>query len=243
MSSTTGYKQIYTRVLIDAKENLTRVDAIKPSRTPARGPESTEVTTRQSSSALGFLGSAGLGSAPINAKFSGHLGAESLSSLEMRNYGSRITQGDRNGVVWWGFNIDDPYEQEDGKELLDTLPSVELEFFGENASLPGRLHVEVASVWSFIPSIKNKKFQKPEWIRLGKPAGLSYSNLCQIVQLEIPSMLLENCEYKSLTEMKPSGEYDTQVEHFAGRHSVHITPSVGFLHDIPSSSEPIKYSR
>ena len=242
MSSTTGYKQIYARVLIDAKESLTRVNGIKPSRTPARGCESTEVTTRQSSSALGFLGSVGLGSSPVNARFSGHLGADSSSFLEMRNYGSRITQGDRDGVVWWGFHIDDPYEQEDGKELLDTLPSMELEFYGENASLPARLHVEVASVWSLIPSIKNKKFQKPEWIRFGKPAGLPYSNLCQIVQLEIPSMLLENCEYKSLTEMKPSGKYD-KVAHFKGRHLVHITPSVGFLDGIPSKSEPIKYSK
>ena len=240
MSSTTGYKQIYARVLIDAKQKLTRVDAIKPSRTPARGPESAEVTTRRSSSALGFLGSTGLSLPSISAKFSGHLGAESSSSLEMRNYGSRITQGDRNGVVWWGFNIDDPYEQEDGKELLEGLPSVELEFFGGNASLPARLHVEVASVWSLIPSIKNKKFHKTEWIRLGKPAGLSYSNLCQIVQLEIPSILLENCDYKSLMEMKPSGKYDTQVEHFKGH--VEFTPSVGFLGGIPLGSEPIKYS-
>ena len=125
---TTGYEQVHARVVIDAKEELTRVDAIKPSRTLAIGPESTEVTTRQSSSALGFSGSAGFGSPSIKAMLSGHLGAESSSSMETRNYGSRITQGDSDGVFWWGSNVDDPHEQEAGIELFDTLPSAEFEF-------------------------------------------------------------------------------------------------------------------
>ena len=142
-------------MVIDAKEELTRVDAIKPSRTPAIGLESTEVTTRQSSSALGFSGSAGLGSPSIKGIFSGHLGAESSSYLETRNYGSRITQGDSYGVVWWGFNVDDPHAQEAGIELLDTLPSAEFEFLGKNASLPARLHVEVVSCWSLISSTES----------------------------------------------------------------------------------------
>jgi len=121
-----GYEQVHARVMIDTKEELTRVDAIKPSRTPAIGLESTEVTTRQSSSALGFSGSAGFSSPSIKGVFSGHLGAESSSYLETRNYGSRITQGDSYGVVWWGFNIDDPHAQEAGIELLDTLQAQSL---------------------------------------------------------------------------------------------------------------------
>ena len=55
-----------------------------------------------------------------------------------------------------------------------------------------------------------------------------YSNLCQIVQLEIPSMLLEDCEYKSLTDVTQSGCH-TQVKLFEGSDSVQITPSVLFL--------------
>ena len=130
------------------------MDAIKPSRTLVIGPESTEVTTRQSSSALGFSGSAGFGSPSIKAMLSGHLGAESSAYMETRNYGSRITQGDSDGVVWWGFNVDDPHEQEAGIELLDTLPSAEFEFLGKNASLPTQLHVEVASCWSLFQAWK-----------------------------------------------------------------------------------------
>ena len=87
---TTGYEQIqrlvHARLVIDAKEELTRVDAIKPSRTPAIGLESTEVTTRQSRSTLSFSGSAGFGSPSIKTMFSGHVGAESSSYLETRNY-------------------------------------------------------------------------------------------------------------------------------------------------------------
>jgi len=238
--STSGYEQIYARVVIDAKEEITRFNAIKPSQTPALDPESTEVTTRQSSSALSFLGSAGFGSPSINAKFAGQLGAESLSHLETRNYGSRITQGDRDGVVWWGFNIDDPNEREAGKEL-DTLPSVEFEFLGKNASLPPRLHVEVASCWSSISSSENRQAWLQTWIGLAKSKGLLYSNLCQIVHLEIPSMLFEDCEYKSLTDVRQSSCH-TQVKLFEGSHVVHIIPSVGFVdRTVPSGSEPIKY--
>jgi hypothetical protein len=214
-------------VVIDAKEELTRVDAVKPSRTPAVGLESTEVTTRQSSSALGFSGSARFGSPSIKAMFSGHLGAESSSCLETRSYGSRITQGDSYGVIWWGFNIDDPHAQEADIELLDTLPSAEFQFLGKTASLPARLHVEVVSCWSLISSIENR----PSWIQaligLTKPKGLLYSNLCQIVQLEIPSTLLEDYEYMSLTHVTQSGCH-TQVK-LEGSHPVDVTPSVMFL--------------
>ena len=148
----------------------------------------------------------GFGSPPIKTMFSGHLGTESSSYLEMRSYGSQITQGNSDGVVWWGFNIDNPYEQEAGKELfLDTLPSAEFEFFGKNASLPARVHIEVTSCWSLISSTENRQSWLQALVRLAKPKGVSYSNLCQIVRLEIPSTLLEDCEYKSLTDMKQSG--------------------------------------
>ena len=220
--------------MIDAKEKLTRMEGIKPVQTPAIGPKSTEVTTRRSSSALGFSSSS-VGSPSIKAMFSG----ESSSYLVMTKYGSRITQGDKDGLVWWGFNVDDPNEREAGKEL-NTLPTVEFEFYKENASLPAQLHVEVASVWTLIPSNKNKL---QELIRMAKPKGLSYSNLCQVVQLQIPSTLLEDCHYKSLTDMLPSGnDRPPQVEHEAP-HLV-IAPSVGSVdRPVLSGSEPIEYIR
>ena len=205
------------------------MDAVKPSRTPATGLESTEVTTRQSVSALGFSGSAGFGLPSFEAMFSGHVGAKSSSHLETRNYGSRITQGDSYGVAWWGFNIDDPYEQEAGKELfLDSLPSAEFEFLGKDASLPARVHVEVASCWSLISSTENRQSWIQAVIGPAKPKDLSYSNLCQIIQLEIPSTLQERCQYMSLTDVKQSGCH-TQVKLFEGSDLVHITPSVLFL--------------
>ena len=214
-------------MVINTKEELTRVDAIKPSRTAAIGPESTKVTTRRS--ARGLSGSVGFGSPLIKAMFSGHLGTESLSYLETRSYGSRVTQGDSDGVVWWGFNIDDPYEQQAGKELFrDTLPSAEFEFFGKNASLPARVHVEVTSCWSLISSTENRQSWLQALVGLAKPKGVSYSNLCQIIRLQIPSTLLENCEYKSLTDVKQSG-CCTQGKLYKGPDSVAITPSVLFL--------------
>ena len=81
---------------------------------------------------------------------------------------------DSDGVVWWGFNVDDPHEQEAGIELLDTLPSAEFEFLGKNASLPTQLHVEVASCWSLISSMENRQSWLQALIGLAKPKGLLY---------------------------------------------------------------------
>ena len=234
MIPTMGYEQIYARVVIDTKEELTEVCAVKPSRTPKIGPGSTEVETQQSSSALDF---SGLSIQPI---LSGHLGTESFSYL-IRNHGSRITQGDGDGVIWWGFDIDDPHERGAGKELLDILPSVEFEFIGENASLPEWLHVEVASVWSLISSNKLKKQSWQELINVAKPKGLSHSNLCQIVQLEIPSVLLKNCKYKSIIEV-PSRDPTPDIKLFRGSDLVRINTSVRFSDGpVPPGSEPFKY--
>ena len=76
--------------------------------------------------------------------------------------------------------------------------------------------------------MENRQSWLQAFIGLARPKGLSYSNLCQIVQLEIPSMLLEDCEYKSLTDVTQSGCH-TQVKLFEGSDSVQITPSVLFL--------------
>jgi hypothetical protein len=103
-------------------------------------------------------------------------------------------------VSFGGVQRRRPTVQEAGIEFLDTPPSVEFEFLGKNASLPARLHVEVASCWSLISSIENRQSWITALIGLAKPKGLSYSNLCQIVQLEIPSTPREDCEYMPLTD-------------------------------------------
>lgn len=73
-------------------------------------------------------------------------------------------------------------------------------------------------------------------IGLAKPKGLSYCNLCQIVQLEIPSTLLDDYEYMSLTHVKQSGCH-MQVE-LEGSHPVHVAPAVVFLNGpVPPDSD------
>ena len=59
------------------------------------------------------------------------------------------------------------------------------------------------SCWSLISSFKKSWIQA--LIELAKLQGLSYTNLCQIVNLEIPSTLLEVCKYMSLTHVTRSG--------------------------------------
>ena len=74
-----------------------------------------------------------------------------------------------------------------------------------------------------VSSMENRQSWLQASIGLAKPKGLSYSNLCQIVRLEIPSMLLEDC-----TDVTQSGCH-TQVKLFKGSDSVQLTPSVLFL--------------
>ena len=64
-------------------------------------------------------------------------------------------------------------------------------------------------------------------IKLAKPQGLSYTNLCQIVNLEIPSTLLEVCEYMSLTHVTRSGCHP-QVK-FEESHPICLIPSVAIF--------------
>ena len=136
---------------IDTKNEATRVESFRPYPTPKITPGSTEITTGRRGSAVGLSGSVGFPS--TYGTVSGHVGTSSSSYLvETRNYGTRITQGESDGKVWWGFNIDDLHEREAGKDLHDILPRVELVFMGDNASLPEQLHVEVASFWSLVPT-------------------------------------------------------------------------------------------
>ena len=116
------------------------------------------------------------------------------------------------GVVWWGFNIDDLNEQEDGIDMSnDILPAVHFEFTGDSdipAPPPERMNVEISSCWSIIPQSEPKGTWIRKVLRLTKSSGatqaISYSNLCQIVTFKtVPSNLPERSRYCADVQVWP----------------------------------------
>jgi hypothetical protein len=156
----------------------------------------------------------------------------SLSS-ERKQFSSRITQQGRLGVVWWGFNIDDPNEREGGIEISDTtLPSVEFEFLGASdipPPLPGHVCIEVASYWSIIRSSGNDH----SWIqKLLSTASKtrSYSTLCLVVTLKVPSTLTKRSAYKATLHVNTG--YKSGYNFMVRRPgSVEVEPLIRFGND------------
>lgn len=120
-------------------------------------------------------------------------------STESTKHHSRITEDYSDGVVSWGFCVDDTHERQTGigLEAHRGLPSVNFKFYGITDSVPPppppkRLDVLIKSCWSLIPRADCSV--DPAWISKGAP-GLPaydvplYSNFCQIVILEVPSDL------------------------------------------------------
>jgi hypothetical protein len=144
---------------------------------------------------------------------------EETTGSEKKRYTSRITQQEVHGVVWWGFNIDDPNEREDGIDMPDDiLPAVHFNFVGNSkipAPPPERMDIVIASYWSIIPRSEPKSTWIRKLLHLTKSSGntqqaISYSNLLQIVALEtVPSDLPEQSHYNADVQVWP-GATDPQ---------------------------------
>ena len=142
-------------------------------------------------------------------------GTKELSSTkEVKVFNSKITQKDYNGAIWWEFIVDDPNQQQQGLDLqeLGTLPYVCCTFVGSSDDVPppaapDLFGVEIMSCWSLIPSKSNPISLLASWLAFGnsevKPPT-PYSNLCQIMLLDLPSQLPEDSYYKAVAKATPS---------------------------------------
>jgi hypothetical protein len=140
-------------VAINTRRELTEVNVKKPFATRAEDGETKEINGSKKTLAATIGGSvAGIfGITTAAGKLTATRAKETSWSAEVRKFNSRITQFDSRGVVLWGFSVDDPYERERGIRLDDdSLPSAELEFFGDGDPPPPPefLHIEVTSCWS-----------------------------------------------------------------------------------------------
>jgi hypothetical protein len=110
---------------------------------------------------------------------------------------------------------------------MRSLPSVEFKFRGDEIPPPPpkSFHVEVSSCWSLITA--NSKNRVPSWLGLmGQSASTvpSYSVLCQVITLDIPTHPLSKpSEYVAILDMKSTYQVDVQLE---GLLDIKIFPAV-----------------
>ena len=182
---------------MNTREEFTAIDNIKPASTPEAGRTVVEGNKHTLGSTFGISG--------IKPSLFSIFGTK---TKECKILNSRVihVQKDYNGAIWWDFRVDEPYERQQGLDMqeLGLLPSCTFE--GTLAAppplAPDLFGVELMSCWSLIPPESNPLL----WPAFGssevKPPT-PYSNLCQIMLLDLPSQLSKDFYYKAVTEVQP----------------------------------------
>lgn len=217
-----AYEQFHVRVSIKSHHKNARVKCKNPKRTPKFERREKQTTSTKIGRGLGMEISMTVAAHPqgtikgIKTKMD-----EKIAASEADLNTSRITEQDLNGSIWWGFDIDDPHEQEGGIEFPDhDLPSVCFEFVGhpkDPPPPPKLMDLEIASYWSIIPESKEESNWIHTFLNLSVASGnsraTSYSNLCQKIVLQIvPSDLPPRSDYKATMHVRPGVLY---TDHFS----------------------------
>jgi hypothetical protein len=169
-----AYEQIYAGVEIDAKDVYTEIEVLRPLTQATQEITADQVTTDGTvvRSAAAVLPS---------------------PSAESMKHHCSITEDYSDGVISWGYCVDDTHERQTGIGFgaHRALPTVNFRFYGMTDSgppppPPNRFDVLVKSCWSLIPIDSTRV---SEGLLSGLPAYEvpSYSNFCQVAILEVPS--------------------------------------------------------
>ena len=211
------YYLSHLRAEINTREAHTTFDNIKPASTPATGSESKVVEGNKQTDSTAFGAAVGTSAFKPTAllSFVKTKAKEFSSTKEHKVFDSGIIQKDHNGAIWWEFRVDDSNQQQHGLDLqeLGTLPCVSCTFEGSSGDtqpspVPDLFGVEVMSCWSLISSESNLLSLLASWPTPGSSEvkqPTPYSNLCQIMLMDLPSQLLEGSFYKDVAEVPPSG--------------------------------------
>lgn len=192
-----AYGHIHTTVIIDSQQELADITGVKPQRTPQYYKDLKLLSEKDSWTSASAV--YGISSQPQGSSHAVQMPKCSTSSQMTINI-SRINNMD--GFVAWCYHVSDGFSQVGEKAMaFDKLPQAQFEFIGKTdtpASPPDHTDVEVSTYWSVLPrngGTENSLWNWPSTFWLNKP---SYSNVCQIVTLKIPSDL-------------PQGHYDYQA--------------------------------
>lgn len=239
--STVGYEHKHARVVVNTNQLLTRICEVKPIQTPAFGQTARAIKFRKKIAGIGMQGAFGTPELTGGMSFLGAKAKEDSFGTEVKTYTSRITQGDRHGAVWWGFSIDDPHDREAGLKLHhpNTLPRATFEFLGKSDQppIPKTFDIQVISFWSLMPTTGHNLFH---WLKTRTSLSSkspSYSNLCQVVRLDMPSESTIRSDHMSLTKVRPSGcHLKVMLE---GLHKINTSVETGMFR--PSHSMTMNF--
>ncbi|KAF8816184.1 hypothetical protein BYT27DRAFT_7154915 [Phlegmacium glaucopus] len=230
-----AYQQFHAGVEIDANDKNTDIDVLQPFKTPARDHKTTETTTNNVTTNGTFGGSLAvmptllLSGTRSRQEFSG-------TTHKFGKHHSRITEWHSGGIVSWGFHVNDPIEQRTGITIggYRALPRVYFRFYGTSdvgppPPPPERFDVTITSSWSLTPPSTHRSYITSGWMFALKrsKAPLLYSNLCQVVKLQLPSDRLQETYYRSVTVTEVN-QFNTKI--VEERPALYrITPTVDFL--------------
>jgi len=234
-----AYAQFYVRIIVNSKEENAGIEGIRPKRTLASEREEWQSSGNKIGQSRGMTVGLTIGPHPQGAITGAATKTnEKTTGREKKRYTSRITEQHDDGVVEWGFDVDDLYEQERGIDMSDDiLPTVCFEFVGDRKvppPPPERMDVEISSYWSMIP----RSGTESNWIQTflnvprssGNAEATSYSNICQIVALEIaPADLQPRSDYRATMHVSPGVPDTDYISYYpevrlATTDSVTVTP-------------------
>jgi len=199
------YHLAHFKAEINTREKLTKFKDVRPPSTRAvdskrklvEGNKETLAATAAFTGGINGLKPTALGS------ISGTGAKESSSTKEVQAFDSAIIWKPYKGAISWNFTVDDPNQQQHGVVLheLGTLPSMSCMFMGNSDDAPpppapDLFGVEVMSFWSLFAS-------KSISVKLPTP----YSNLCQIMKLDLPSQLSKSSYYNAVAKTTPGGSF------------------------------------
>ena len=183
-----AYGHFHLYVAIDPRDETAWIDGIRPHHTQMYDREVSSPPKRESSSALAVI---------IKIIHWLRFGASAdrtggQAAITTEATVSRITEAAITSKAEWAFHITDPLGS--GIALSpDQLPSAVFDFIGKTdipAPPPTHVDVEILSFWS----LRNLDGT------YGRPA---YSNICQIVNLEVPSNLRGSQVFDATLELWP----------------------------------------
>ncbi|KDR84196.1 hypothetical protein GALMADRAFT_55255, partial [Galerina marginata CBS 339.88] len=204
-----AYKQFYITVVVDSRQENARFEDIKPKRTPDSDMEEKQSSSSKTGRTRGMTAGLTLGPHPQVVLTGATTNTtEETTGFEWKRYKSGITEDHGDGIVLWGFNVDDLNLQKQGTDIRE----------------------EVLPTWSMILPSESKG----TWIRklLGfvRPSGKaqtpSYSNIFQMVALTtVPSDLPELSHYRAKLEVRSGTSGPPDIRRRAVE-SVNVTPAV-----------------
>lgn len=163
---------------------------------------------------------------------SGSRTGEQSTATEKTAVISRIIERDIGPNISWSFHIADPFDQHTGLNLSsDKLPRAHFQFFAKNPGPPPEyLPFEISTYWSVLSPRASSA-----WLNFEDMP--SFSNICKIITLDLPSHLQGSHQYIAeflvwpkhsnlgTTVTKPDGELDEGVEGLATTKFVDMVDS------------------